>query len=143
YACNAGSCDLGACDPGWSQYPPGQPSDGCTCPLDASEPNGLCGTPADAGPVSGAAAGIHIPGPLSGDADVDVGTFQTVDTDEVTTNSYHVSIAIAAGDGSDTVAMDVIRGDVCSDAPSGPATAITSYSWCVDGKSADGMSGEV
>jgi hypothetical protein len=60
----------------------------------------------------------------------------------MTTNSYHVSISIEMGPGSDNVLIDVIRGDMCSDAPSGAGVGITSYDWCVDGKSADGLSGE-
>src|SRR4029079_1419565 len=31
YACTAGTCSLGACDPGWAAFPPGPPSDGCNC----------------------------------------------------------------------------------------------------------------
>jgi hypothetical protein len=142
YACNMGSCDLGACDPGWTQYPAGAPADGCTCPNDPSEPNDACATPGDAGSVSDAAGPVQIGGTLSSDTDVDVWTFQTVDVDEVTTNSYHVSIDLMAGEGSENVLLDVIRGDACSDAPAGPATAITSYDWCVNGKSADGLVGE-
>ena len=44
--------------------------------------------------------------------------------------------------GADTFLVDVIRGDACVDAPLGGAVGITSYDWCVDGKSADGMIGE-
>lgn len=142
YACNAGSCDLGPCEPGWTQYPAGKPGDGCTCALDASEPNDSCAAPGDAGSVSDNGAGIQIAGTMSSDSDVDVWTFQTVDTDEVTTNSYHVSISVMGAEGSDTILLDVIRGDACAEAPSGPAAGITSYDWCVDGKSADGTAGE-
>lgn len=142
YACNMGSCDLGGCDPGWTQYPAGDPADGCTCPLDATEPNDVCATPAAGGSVSDGGGSIEIAGTLSSDGDVDVWTFDTVDVDEVTTNSYHVSIDVVSGPGSENVLMDVIRGDACTDAPAGGGTAITSYDWCVDGKSADGLAGE-
>ncbi len=142
YACNGGSCALGGCDPGWTQYPAGKPSDGCTCPMDASEPNDTCATPADAGTVSDAGGAVQITGTLSSDVDVDVWTIQTADVDEGTMNSYHVSIDLVPDVGADTFLVDVIRGDACVDAPSGGAVGITSYDWCVDGKSADGMIGE-
>ena len=119
-----------------------KPSDGCTCPSDPSEPNDTCATPADAGSVSDAGGPVTIAGTLSGDNDVDVWTIQTVDTDEGTTNSYHVSIDVVSDVGSEAFLVDVIRGDACSDAPSGGAVGITSYDWCVDGKSADGLAGE-
>lgn len=142
WACNAGACEIGACDPGWTQYPVTAPADGCTCPVDASEPNDTCASPASAGSVTDAAGPVQLAGTLSGDGDVDVWTFDTVDTPEGTTNSYHVSIDVVEGEGSGDVLVDVIRGDACMDAPSGPAAGIVSYDWCVDGKSADGMAGE-
>lgn len=142
YACTTGSCDLAGCDPGWTQYPAGAPEDGCTCPMDASEPNDTCATPASAGSVSDGGGPVQLAGTLSSDADVDVWSIDTVDTDEVTTNSYHVSIDVVGDVGSEDILLDVIRGDACADAPSGPGVGITSYDWCVDGKSADGLSGE-
>jgi hypothetical protein len=32
---------------------------------------------------------------------------------------------------------------MCTDMPTGGATGITAYDWCVDGKSADGTAGEI
>lgn len=142
WACNTGSCDLGACDPGWTQYPPSDPGDGCLCPVEASEPNDTCASPANAGAVADNAGPVQIGGTLSSDADVDVWTFDTVDVPEGLTNSYHVSIDVVPDEGSENVLIDVIRGDACSDAPSGGGSAITAYDWCVNGKSADGLSGE-
>ena len=141
YACG-GTCTLGACDPGWTQYPAGKPSDGCTCPVDASEPNDTCASPGDAGSVSDAGGAVEINGTLSSDTDVDVWMIQTVDTPEAQTNSYHVSIDVVQDAGSAPFLIDVTRGDPCNDAPSGGAVGIVSYDWCVDGKSADGMIGE-
>jgi hypothetical protein len=142
YLCEAGACELGPCEPGFTQYPAGAPADGCTCPVDAGEPNDTCATPTSAGSITDTGGPALITGSLSSDDDVDVWTFTAVDVDEGTTNSYHVSVKIAAGPGSDDVLLDVVRGDACSDAPTGPASAITAYDWCVDGKSADGLSGE-
>ncbi|MBK8252997.1 MAG: hypothetical protein IPK82_10045 [Polyangiaceae bacterium] len=142
YGCSAGMCTLGACDPGWTQYPPGAPADGCKCTLDASEPNGTCAQAASAGMITDTGAPAQIAGTLSSDDDVDVWTFDAVDVDEVTTNSYHVSIDVVGGEGSENVILDVMRGDVCSDDPMGPASGIVAYDWCVDGKSADGTAGE-
>jgi hypothetical protein len=142
WGCNAGACTLAGCDPGWTHYPPGMASNGCTCPADASEPNDSCATPASAGQVLDTGGPVEISGTLSSDTDVDVWAFDAVDVDEGTTNSYHVSIDLQGGEAIDTVLIDVIRGDACSDAPGGAAVGITSYDWCVDGKSADGTAGE-
>lgn len=143
WACVSGACELGECEAGWTQYPPGMPSDGCTCTADASEPNDTCASAADAGSVTDTGGPVQIAGTLSSDGDVDVWTFNAVDADEVTTNSYHVSIDLLPEQGSEDIALDVIRGATCSDAPMGAGAGITSYDWCVDGKSADGLSGEV
>ncbi len=111
--------------------------------MDASEPNDTCATAADAGAVSDTGGVIEIVGTMSSDADVDVWVIQTVDTDEVTTNSYHVSIDLVQDAGVNAFLIDVLRGDAsCTDAPMGGAVGITSYDWCVDGKSADGTAGE-
>jgi hypothetical protein len=72
-----------------------------------------------------------------------VWTFDTVDTDEAVTNSYHVSIDITLPMPNDEFAIDVIRGDACTDTPTGASTGITSYDWCVNGRGADGLSGEI
>jgi hypothetical protein len=37
--------------------------------------------------------------------------------------------------------MDVEQGTICSDTPSGAATSITSYDWCVDGQSSTMVDG--
>src|SRR5262249_50793751 len=60
-------------------------------------------------------------------------SFDTVDTDEMTTNSYHVSIDFTMPMPNSEFVMDVIRGDTCTDVPSGSGTNVTSYDWCVDG----------
>ena len=142
YACGAGVCSLGACDPGWTNYPTGKPSDGCACPVDASEPNDTCASPADAGSVSDAGGAVEIAGTLSSDVDVDVWMIQTIDTPEAQMNSYHVSIDLVDAGETSAFLIDVTRGEPCVDAPTGGAVGITSYDWCVDGKSADGTIGE-
>ncbi|MDI1445914.1 hypothetical protein [Polyangium sp. 6x1] len=145
WVCTAqGSCDLGPCEPGWASYPPGPISNGCACPVEMGEPNDLCANATAAGSVSDTAgSSLTITGTLGGANDVDVWSFDTVDTNEVTTNSYHVSIDFVAPTPNDEFVIDVIRGDACTDTPTGGGAGITSYDWCVDGKSADGLSGEV
>jgi len=141
WACTAGQCALGLCEAGWAAYPPGPPSDGCTCPVEAGENNNNCAAATGAGSVSDTPGGfIDIIGTLSSANDVDFWQFQTVDTDEVTTNSYHVSIDFTSPMPNNEFQFDVIRGDVCSDAPTGPGTTLTSYDWCVDGT--NGTEGE-
>jgi hypothetical protein len=49
-----------------------------------------------------------------------------------------VSISFTAPTNNNEFIMDVIRGGSCSDTPTGPGTAITSYNWCVNGS--DGAS---
>lgn len=144
WACTPqGSCALGPCEPGWAAYPPGPVSQGCACPVEMGEPNDLCANATPAGSVSDTdGSSITITGTLGGASDVDVWSFDTVDTDEVTTNSYHVSIDLVAPMPNDEFVIDVIRGDACTDTPTGGAVGITSYDWCVDGKSADGLEGE-
>ena len=85
-----------------------------------------------------------INGTLSSDADVDFWVVNTVDAAEANTNSYHVSIDFAAPTPNDEFIFDVIRGGACSESPSGPASAITAYDWCVNGSYAgpNGMEGE-
>jgi hypothetical protein len=84
---------------------------------------------------------IVITGSLSADADVDFWSFDTVDTAQGNTNTYHVSIDFTAPAPNDEFVVDVMRGSVCSDSPSGASTGITSYDWCVDGN--DGNQGEL
>jgi hypothetical protein len=133
WTCNAGACALGACNAGWAAYPPGPLMSGCTCPVEVGEPNGSCATAKDAGMVSDAGGSVLMQGTLSADNDVDFWTFTTVDTDEMTTNSYHVSIDVTGPSPNTEFLIDVIRGAACSDVPTGPSTALVSYDWCVDG----------
>jgi hypothetical protein len=133
WKCTAGTCAIGACTPGWTSYPPGPVGNGCQCPVDASEPNGSCATAKDAGMVSDASGSVLLQGTLSADNDVDFWMFTTVDTDELTTNSYHVSIDFTGPTPNAEFLMDVIRGATCTDVPSGASTALIAYDWCVDG----------
>lgn len=135
WACTGGSCALGACDPGYAAFPPGMPQDGCTCAVDPGEPNGLCAAATYAGSVSESGAPLTITGTLSSASDVDVISFDTVDVNEAGTNSYHVAIAFTSPSPNNEFVMDVMRGDPCSDAPSGAGTNITAYDWCVNGNS--------
>lgn len=145
YAClMTGMCGLGPCETGWAAYPPGPVKDGCPCATEPGEPNELCANATPAGMVTDTAgSSLSLAGTLSSDTDVDVWTFDTVDTDEATTNSYHLSINFTSPMPNDEFVMDVIHGDACVDAPAGNSTNITSYSWCVDGRGADGLSGEI
>jgi hypothetical protein len=139
-----GTCDIGPCEPGWAAYPPGTVKDGCPCALEAGEVNDLCANATSAGMVTDTAgSSLTLTGTLSSDNDVDVWTFDTVDTDEGTTNSYHLSINITSPMPNDEFVMDVIKGDACTDTPTGNLTNLTSYTWCVDGRGPDGLSGEV
>jgi hypothetical protein len=76
---------------------------------------------------------ITIQGTLSSDTNQDYYSFQTVDTPETGTNSYHVAIAFTKPAPNNEFVMDVLRGGPCLDTPSGPGTAITTYDWCVNG----------
>jgi hypothetical protein len=134
WACNAGTCELAACDPGWTQYPPATPPDGCPCALEAAEPNDTCADAKNAGSVTDAAASpVVIDGTLSSDTDVDVWIVDTVDSAQASSNTYHVSIDFTAPMLNDEFIVDVLRGGACDDAPMGSSTSITSYDWCVDG----------
>ena len=135
WVCKDAMCSLGACDPGWTSFPGGgNPMTGCNCQLEAGEPNGTCSMATPAGMVMDVGGGpITIQGTLSSANDVDVWTFAAVDVDEMTTNSYHVSVAFTAPMPNDEFIMDVMRGAPCTDAPTGPSTSITSYDWCVNG----------
>ena len=143
WTCIAGTCALGACEPGWTAYPSGPLNNGCQCPVEVSEPNGSCGTAKDAGMVSDAGGSVLMQGTLSADNDVDFWTFTTVDTDEMTTNSYHVSIDVTAPNLNTEFLIDVIRGAACSDVPTGVSTALVSYDWCVDGTGPAGAGEQV
>ncbi|MCC6556943.1 MAG: hypothetical protein IT372_28655 [Polyangiaceae bacterium] len=142
WACNAGTCQIGACDPGWTQFPTGPASAGCTCQQEPTEPNGDCSHATDAGDVSDSGGSLVLAGTLSSDQDVDFWTFDAIDTAQGNTNTYHVSIDFTSPAPNDEFQMDVIRGNACVAVPAGPGAGITSYDWCVDGNSADGTMGE-
>jgi hypothetical protein len=95
YACTAGMCALGPCDPGWAAFPPGPPSDGCKCQIEAGEPNGACGMATAAGSVSDTGGMITLTGTLSSANDVDFWSFDSVD-ERGLDNSYHVTIHFTA-----------------------------------------------
>jgi len=133
WACKTGTCSLGACDPGWTSFPAGPVANGCSCAVEAGEPNGSCAAATSAGSVTETGAPIIIQGTLSSPADVDFWSIDTVDANEATTNSYHVAIAFTAPATNDEFVMDVMRGDPCTNTPTGPSTAITAYDWCVNG----------
>lgn len=132
WACKEGACSLGACDPGWTSYPTTSTTSGCGCPLESGEPNGTCATATSVGMVSDTGGPVTVTGTLSSGADVDFWTFDSVDVDEGTTNSYHVNITFTGPTPNNEFLMDVMRGDPCSDTPTGPSTAITSYDFCVN-----------
>jgi hypothetical protein len=133
WSCVNGTCQLGACDPGWVAYPTGSPTTGCACQVDAKEPNNACGTATAVSAVQDVnGTPLLLQGTLSTDNDVDVYTFNAVDTFEGTTNSYHVAIAFTQPVPNGEFVMDVLRGAPCSDTPAGGSTNITSYDWCVN-----------
>ncbi len=133
WTCKAGTCTLGACDPGWASYPAGPVTNGCQCPVEVGEPNGSCATAKDAGMVSDTGGSVVMQGTLSADNDVDFWTFTAVDTNEMTTNSYHVSIDFTGPTPNTEFVMDVIRGGACSDVPTGAGASVVAYDWCVAG----------
>jgi hypothetical protein len=135
WTCKDATCSVGACDPGWTSYPGGgDPATGCACQLEAGEPNGACAMATPAGMVTDVGGSpLTILGTLSSGNDVDVWSFDAVDVNEMTTNSYHVNLAFTAPMPNDEFVMDVMRGGPCSDTPSGPFTSITAYDWCVNG----------
>jgi hypothetical protein len=143
WVCANGMCKLGPCDPGWAAFPTVNPTTGCACQVDANEPNGTCAAAKDMGSVIDVGGSpIVIQGTLSGAGEVDFYTFESVDTPETGTNSYHVSIDITQPSPNSEFVMDVIRGGTCSNTPSGAGTGIISYDWCVNGAAAGPM-GEV
>jgi hypothetical protein len=142
WKCVSGACIVGSCDPGYAAYPPSLPSSkGCPCAVDAAEPNDSCATATSEGSVSDAnASALNISGTLSSDTDVDWYTFDTVDSDESTTNSYHIKIGFTEPTNQTAAAQfafDVIRGDQCA-TPDPNHSNLTSYDWCVDGTATDG-----
>jgi hypothetical protein len=133
WTCNVGVCEVEACEDGWSQFPPGNPSAGCTCQTDTGEPNDTCATPKASGSVSDAnTTALTLSGHLSSSSDVDWFQFDTVDSDEGTTNSYHIKIVFSAPATNNEFIFDVVRGAVCG-TPDAKHSDLTSYDWCVDG----------
>jgi hypothetical protein len=134
WACTNAMCKLGTCQPGWTAYPTSNATTGCNCAVDADEPNGTCAQATAMGTVSSTSTTpIILTGTLSSDTDVDVYSFMSTDPNPSGTNPYHVSIAFTAPTSNTEFVMDVIRGTVCTDTPTGGAINITSYDWCVNG----------
>lgn len=135
WKCSFGACVIGACTTGWAAYPPGPGKNGCACKLDTTEPaNDTCSATApSAGSVTDAnTTPLTLSGTLSSDADVDWWRFNTVDSDEGTTNSYHIKILFTAPATNSEFLFDVIRGGACG-TPDSKHSGLTSYDWCVDG----------
>jgi hypothetical protein len=135
WACNLGACEVGACSAGWAAFPPGPAKNGCTCKLDPAEPgNDACSaTLPSAGSVTDAnTTPLQLKGTLSSSADVDWWRFDTVDSNETTTNSYHVQIKFTAPASNAEFEFDVIRGGTCA-TPDAKHFGLATYDWCVDG----------
>jgi hypothetical protein len=133
--CRSGICEIGGCETGWTRYPPGAPqSEGCSCAVEATEPNDTCAEAKPAGTVTDSATTpLNVTGRLGSDTDEDWYIVETTDTDEVTTNSYHIKIVFTAPvPTNDEFVFDVIRGGVCG-IPQAKHSGLTSYDWCVDG----------
>jgi hypothetical protein len=139
WACELGACVIGSCDPGWTHYPPSLPqSSGCPCAIDANEPNDTCATAFSVGSVTDAnTTPLLIKGRLSSDTDEDWHSFDAIDFDEKTTNSYHVRIVFSAPTNNDEFVFDVIRGEVCKTIGASHSN-LTEYDWCVDGQTTIG-----
>ncbi len=134
WQCVNAMCILGPCNKGWADFP--VTGKGCTCPVNASEPDGTCATASNAGAVQSVGGSpVVINGTLSSATDVNVWAVSTVDTAEPATNSYHVAISFTQPATNTEFVMDVIRG-ACTDAPTGGVTNITTYDWCVNATSA-------
>jgi hypothetical protein len=84
--------------------------------------------------VSDTGGTIALTGTLSSANDVDFWSFNSVDANEGSTNSYHVNIHFTAPMPNNEFLMDVIRGGPCVANPTGPGTAITDYDWGVNGQ---------
>jgi len=137
WACTNGMCVLGACNAGWTNFPPGPASAGCACSVSATEPDATCAMATNTGSVSSVGGTpLVINGTLSSATDVNVFLFDTVDVNQTTTNSYHVTITFTAPTPNNEFVMDVIRGTPCVDSPMGGSTGITSYDWCVNATNA-------
>jgi hypothetical protein len=143
WACVNGACQLGTCDPGWTAFPSGNTTTGCACMVDSNQPNGTCATATNMGSIKDTAtAPLVLAGTLSSASMVEVFSFDTVDdlaaANAAGANVYHVSLAFTAPASNTEFVMDVIRGNTCTDAPTGPSTNITAYDWCVDGTGTQG-----
>jgi hypothetical protein len=139
WACTNGMCQLGTCQTGWAAFPTGDVTTGCTCPVDMA--GSTCATALDVGMVTSVSSTpIVITGTLSSANDVDVYTFNTVDTNQTTTNAYHVSISFTQPVANTEFVMDVERGTPCIDTPSGGGVDVTTYDWCVN--ASNGTAGE-
>ncbi len=134
WACNVGQCEIASCDSGWVNYPPTlPPSAGCPCEIGKDEPNDTCAKATAVGSVTDAnTTALNITGRLTSDADSDWYTFDTVDSDEGTTNSYHIKIGFTAPPSNGEFVFDVVRGDACK-VPDAKHKELTDYDWCVDG----------
>ncbi len=132
-----GQC-MPVCDKGWTAYPSTlPPSAGCICKDDSTEPNNTCATASSAGSVTDAdTTALTITGRLSSDSDEDWYKVDTVDSDEGTTNSYHIQIKFTAPSGNTEFVFDVIRGSKCA-APDAAHSNLQTYDWCVDGTGKD------
>ncbi len=132
-----GAC-IPQCDAGWEAYPATlPPSAGCICQDDSTEPNNTCASASAAGTVSDAdTTALTISGRLSSDSDEDWYKVDTVDTDEGSTNSYHIQIKFTAPVGNTEFVFDVIRGDQCA-TPDAAHSNLATYDWCVDGNGTD------
>jgi hypothetical protein len=117
WMCDMGACKTGKCDPGWSAYPPGPPSQGCTCPLEMGEPNGTCNSVVMAGVATDTGAPVTFQGTLSAVNDVDIWRVDVTDTPEAGTNSFHVSIDFSSPSPNSEFLMDVTQGDPCVPRP--------------------------
>lgn len=133
--CNLGACVIAQCDPGYAHYPPTLPqSSGCPCAIGSQEPNDTCATATPAGSVTdGNTTALTISGRLHSDNDEDWYSFDTVDADEGTTNSYHIRIVFSSPASNNEFVFDVIRGDTCA-TPDANHSGLTEYDWCVDGQ---------
>ena len=132
--CVNGLCDVGSCDPGWAHYPPALPASvGCPCKVENTEPNETCADAKPVGAVSDAnTTPLAISGRLTADNDVDWYSFTTTDTNEMTTNSYHIHIEFSKPATNTEFEFDVIRGGGCAQ-PDANHSGLAEYDWCVTG----------
>jgi hypothetical protein len=139
WACTNGTCTLGTCDPGWANFlDAGTVASGCTCTVNPAEPNATCAQATNKGSISSTGGGsLVITSTLSSPTDVNVWSFASTDVAQTGTNSYNVTINFTEPTPNNEFRMDVERSSTCADAPTGGATDITSYTWCVNASNAD------